>query len=787
MKKTIYDFFRRFVFLTFAGVGSLYAQNEINHVDLTLIHENDIATDSSGWAAYAILASFDHALSAAGFQAHMHSYSSKNVKKDLLTLDPVLNKAAFASQYAVLITSKIDKNKIEYAIDAVSAGQKKYLLKKSVFKGELPDQIFSLHEKAVSEFVKSTNAVSKETIQKAVQKIQLTKNGSAYRNYMAGKVLRSLTLTDERLQQAGEYFQKAINEDANFYQAYAELAQVHVLKKEYERAFNVYKSYQDKSQTAKDVNSAVGDIYYYHLNDTRKAKSYYEKELALNPNSSAVQVRLGYCAYDDKNYELSKQYANQALKLNALESPALNLLGLSAMGLKDSAKAKEYFMQAARINRYEIPARKNLARLYEIKNNFEDAKTLYLQIVDADPLDAFAMVSYANLNYLQGNVKQAAAYFMQGVIVKPELESMKENPIQIFQFLSKNRKDIKPVQSLADSLNESILEGELNAQEEFLYRSALGYASLYYLNDFAEASNQFQIALKLRPDALRLRFYLAESYYRADKLTQALDYYRIYADDAKDSYNFARCHLMIGKILVKQKKFEDAQLEILKSIRMYPNAESYYQYGLALKGNKQNEEAVSAFEKAVKTFPNYIEVYLEAAKTFEEMKKYDKALQQAQKAVSLDSSSFYARQTLSHVYFSLERWDDAEKEIAEGIRLMNRSQISDAQLYRDYGDILLQQNKTDLALSQYELGWALDSLSDTTPYRIASVYASRNDENGAARWMLKAFHNNFSDFAELERNKLFNQVKNKPIFKEVVRQYEQAYREELLKRIQQKK
>lgn len=772
--------------LAFISAGTLLAQNEVTHVDLTLIHENDIIADSNGWAAYAVLESFDKALGSAGFQGHLHSYSAKNVKKDQLTLDPVLNKPASPFQYAVLITARIDKNKIEYVVDAVSVNQKKYLLKKSVFKGEITDQIFSVHEKAVSEFLKATLTVNKEAIQKAIQKIQPTKSLGAYRNYMAGKALRSAAQTDERLQSAGDFFQKAINEDANFFQAYAELAQVHVIKKEYERAFNIYKSYQDKWPLAKEVNSAVGDIYYYHLNDTRKAKGYYEKELELNSNA-VVQVRLGYCAYDDKNYELSKQYANQALKLNALESPALNLLGLSSMGLKDSAKAKEYFMQAARINKYEIPARKNLARLYELKTNYDEAKALYLQIIDADPSDAFAMVSYANLNYLQGNVKQAAAYFMQGVIVKPELENSKENPIQIFQFLSKNRKDIKPVQTLADSLNESLLEGELSAQEDFLYRSALGYASLYYLNDFAEAANQFQIALKLRPDALRLRFYLAESYYRSDKLPQALDYYRIYADDAKDSYNFARCHLMIGRILVKQKKFEDAQLEILKSIRMYPNAESYYQYGLALKGNKQNEEAVNAFEKAVRTFPNYIDVYLEMARTFEEMKKYDKALQNAQKAVSLDSSNYYSRQALSHVYFSLERWEDAEKEIMEGIRLMNRTQNPDARLYGDYGDILLQQNKMDLALSQYELQWALDSLSDITPYRIASVFAARNDEAGAARWMLKAFHNNFSDFAELDKNKLFNQVKNKPTFKELVRQYEQAYREELLKRIQQKK
>jgi predicted Zn-dependent protease len=243
---------------------------------------------------------------------------------------------------------------------------------------------------------------------------------------------------------------------------------------------------------------------------------------------------------------------------------------------------------------------------------------------------------------------------------------------------------------------------------------------------------------------------------------------------------------MIGKILVKQKKFEDAQIEILKSLRMYPNAESYYYYGLALRGSKQNEEALAAFEKAVKTFPNYIEVYHEMSRTFEDLKKFDKALQAAQKSVSLDTSNFHSRRTLSHVYFVLERLEDAEKEIVEGIRMMKSAGQSDPALYGDFGDIMLKQNKTDLALSQYEIQWSVDSTSAQTPYRMASIYAARGDDKKASVWMLKALLNKFTDFVDLDKNKMFDPVRNKPVFKELIRQYEQAYREELLKRLQKK-
>ncbi|MBL7961415.1 tetratricopeptide repeat protein, partial [bacterium] len=687
----------------------------------------------------------------------------------------------------VRIISRSEKNRIEYTVDAAAIAPKKYLLKKSVYNAQISDQLFSVHEKIITDFLKSINPADKENNKKALQQIQITKNIKAYQYYLTGKVLQTAAPTDERLSRVSEWYQKAAEADAGFFHAYAAQAAVHIAKKEYERAFSIYTSFLREDAAAKGIYTALGDVYYNKLNDAKKARSYFEKELTINPLNTPVLVRLGYCAYDDKNYELAKQYAAQALKLKALDSPALNLLGLSAIALKDSATAREYFQRAVKINSYEIPARKNLARMFEINGRFEDAKELYSQIVEADPSDAFALMSYANMNYLQNDLKQAVAHFMQAVIAKPELESPKENPIQIFQFISKNKKDIQPVQSLIDSLSDVLLDGGADAQIAFLYRAAIGYASLYYTNDFAEAANQFQAALKLRPDAARLRFYLAESYFRLDKLQPALDYYQIYADDAKDGYNFARCHLMIGKILIKQKKFEDAQLEILKSTRMYPNAESYYFYGLALKGAKQNDEAIVAFEKAVKTYPNYLEAYLEMAKTFEAMNKFDKAIVNAQKAAALDSANYYVRQTLSHIYFNLERWEDAEKEIAEGIRLMNQAQRPDASLYGDYGEILLGQQNEDLALAQFELQWRLDSLSATTPYRIAAIYALKNDEKSVLMWMFKAFHNNFSDFVDLEKNKMFNSVRNKPAFKELVKQYEQAYREELLKRIQQKK
>ncbi len=575
---------------------------------------------------------------------------------------------------------------------------------------------------------------------------------------------------------------------------YVSMGAAQAASKNYDQAIEFYFQALKFDPAVKGVYRAIGDIYYTNKNDIPSAKGFYEKELEINPNDAESWLQLGYGYYVNRDFDLAVTNAKKALAVwkypNAslpAASSALNLIGNVYVATKDTANAKQSFMQAVKLNRREIPARKNLARLDEIEGKYNDAKNLYLEVIGLDPGDAQARLSLANIYFYQDAVIPAALEYVTALLLKPELENAKENPIQIFQFISKNKRETLRVQALVDSLSDTLVEGDLKPPQAFTYRAAIGYASLYYLNNPSAAINQYQIALKIKPETERINFYLGEAYFQLNKLPEAYEYYSKYSLHVADSYNYAKCFLMMGKILIKEKKFEGAQLQIIKSLKIYPNAESYFYYALALRGAYQTDEAVAAFEKAVKIFPQYTDAYVELGRTHLTAKKYDKALVDLQKAIALDSNNYPAHQLLAQWYSALERLDEAESEIAHALALMKKSGIVDAAAFGQYGEILLQQKKYGDAKSQFENQYQLDSTSALACYKLASLYAVEQNAESSVRWIEKAFQKKFTAFTALEKNKLFNSVRMLASFKTLVERYQKEFQEELMKRVKQNK
>jgi tetratricopeptide (TPR) repeat protein len=574
---------------------------------------------------------------------------------------------------------------------------------------------------------------------------------------------------------------------------YASRAHSQLALKKYDQAIENYMQALKFDPAGKGINRAIGEVYYNFKNDAASAKNYFERETEITPDDADSWLQLGYCYYAIKDFDLAANHAKKALAIwkypstaNPSASSALNLIGNVAMAAKDTAGAKQSFLKALKVNKKEIPARKNLARINEIEEHFNEAKNLYLEITALDNGDAQAHLSLANIYFYEGASKLAALEFVTALLLKPALENSNENPIQIFQFISKNKKEAKPVQAIVDSLNDKLLNGDVNPPDAIPSYAAIGYASLYYLNNPGEAVNQFQKVIKIKPDLDRVNFYLGEAFFQMNKLPQAYDYYLKYSEHVEDGYNYAKCFLMIGKILVKQKKFEDAQLQILKSLKIYPNAESYYYYGLALRGALQLDEAVSAFEKAIKTYPQYTEALVEMGRTYWLSKKYDKAFNSYQKALLLDSNNCPAHQLLAQWYLTLDRLDEAEQEIVKAVALTKRSGNAEAPLFGEYGEILLQQKKYDQAKLQFENEFQLDSTSSFACYKLASLYGVKQNAESCVFWLEKAFQRRFTDFSKLEKDKLFNSVRMLAPFKDLVSRYQSAFHEELMNRLKQK-
>ncbi|MBX7152867.1 tetratricopeptide repeat protein [bacterium] len=736
----------------------VYSQSVKPQIRMTLIAPNEILNDSNSWMLAGLPLSFKKIIQDVADVTVEHTEAL-----------PKNNTAVSVFTYEIVVAAGIDKKKVNFIVNVQSGA--KTLLKENKYSSEWP--LDATYEKIISDFVKAAALnIKAGTIKSGVH---FSSSYTSTRSYLQGRILEWLSMPDSAL----KVYQKAIKEDPQFADGYEAVAFTSVLLKKYDDAIGYYQQLLSKDSTRKNIYREIGDIYFFNKDDAKRARSAYRNELDRNPNDTRSWIQLGYCYLVAKDFELSKNQATKALSLDPGSAGALNLAGLASMGLKDTVTAQKYFIDAIRANEKEIPARKNLARLYEIRKQWNEARDVYEAIAAIDPWDAFVQISLANLYYNQNNFKKAVLSFTNALLIKPEFENNKTNPVQTFQFISKNKKDIRPVQALSDSLNDELLGGDLNTQQEFQYRVTLGYMALYYLSDSREAVNQFQIGIKMQPDKNSLKFYLGEAFYAAGKFQEALDYYKQYGELADDSYTYARCHLMMGKILVQQKLYPEAQLEILKSIRIYPNAESYFYYGMALRGNQQWAEAENALAKALATYPHYTEATMELGRTYALQKKYSEALQQYRKTVELDSMRAEVRALMAEVYIAQSQYPEAESEIKKGLAIALPP--AGAPLYELYGDIYLIQKQFDLARQQFLNEITSDSNATMGYYKTASTFAAQKDAKQSVSWLERAFQKKFNSFGLLDNDKLFDPIRKDKGFNDLVTRYRNQVKQEILK------
>lgn len=553
----------------------------------------------------------------------------------------------------------------------------------------------------------------------------------------------------------------------------------------FDDAIAEYRKALDIDSTLADAARLLGDIYFYNKDDVKLAREAYRRELALAPGSAPVLSQIGHTYYIQKEYGQAQAYARQAIGVQADAASAYNLLGLCAMMEKDSSHAVSFFEKAAAADAGEIPARKNLARWYEQNGRYPDAVRMYTEVLAADPSDASSMMAIANLDYLEHRYRSAVMHYVVGVLHDPELESSRRNPVQVIQFLTRNRRELKPVTMLIDSLEDELIDLE-EPRQTFRHRITLGYLKLYYANRPSDAINDLMIARQLAPREKRIGYYLGEAYFQSGKFPQAFQYFYDYAPAAESSFDYARCLLMIGKILIRQNRFEEAQLELLKSLRLYPNAETYFHYGLALRGSQQSEAALNALEKAVKLYPNYTEAHLELGNTYFAVKRFDDALASLNKAAALDSQRASLHQSLALVHLKKEDPLSAEKEIKTALQMAPRTGEAMAGFHGTYGDILLTQQRYAEARGQYEIQYKADTAAVLAGYRIASTYAAVKDAKNALNWLEQALQRGFTNFGLFDEDPLFNPVRETKTLRTVVERYRNEYNEKIMKQLKVK-
>ena len=187
-----------------------------------------------------------------------------------------------------------------------------------------------------------------------------------------------------------------------------------------------------------------------------------------------------------------------------------------------------------------------------------------------------------------------------------------------------------------------------------------------------------------------LGFYKSRNFVRAEK-----EYLNI-AKKVKPNHELLNLY---GVILFELKKYDQAIIQLKKSIEINPN---YYQ-GYNSLGNiffKKNDfnEALEAYQKAIDLKIDYYESYHNKGNVYLKLKQIDKALENYNLSTKFNSSYLPAIKSKIDIHYNFKNHKLALEEIQNFLSI----EPNNASMYHRRGDVYAEINDLELALQSYE-------------------------------------------------------------------------------------
>jgi TonB family protein len=174
------------------------------------------------------------------------------------------------------------------------------------------------------------------------------------------------------------------------------------------------------------------------------------------------------------------------------------------------------------------------------------------------------------------------------------------------------------------------------------------------------------------------------------------------------------------------------QIEELKEqVRANPNsAELYYKLGQAHSLNRQNREALDAFNRALQLKPDYGEAFCGLGYLYYRLVQLDKAIEALNRAVTFKKGDADVHLVLSAAYMKADRGDEAMEAAREVLKLSPSLDQADAS-YAVIGLVLISQGRWDEAVDALKQGAGLRPNQNHFHLYLGKTYASSGDRESA--------------------------------------------------------
>jgi serine/threonine protein kinase/TolB-like protein/Flp pilus assembly protein TadD len=246
-----------------------------------------------------------------------------------------------------------------------------------------------------------------------------TENLAAYEAYLLGKQSMA-TRRSDKLAEAVDYFQQAIELDPEFALAYAGLAETYLLHAFSEKPVDEMKALAEiavnKALKLDDNSAEVYTMLALLGDDFEETEAAYKKALALNPNYTTALFRYGKLLRDVGRDEESWTLLQRALALDPL---SIVINATIAGSYFESGRFDEALAQYDKVIEFDPTATLGYvakADLYwSVYARLDKAVPLYRKAVLLDPTDPWHIAMLGILYLDLGDDKQAECWINRGI------------------------------------------------------------------------------------------------------------------------------------------------------------------------------------------------------------------------------------------------------------------------------------------------------------------------------------------------------------------------------------
>ena len=214
-------------------------------------------------------------------------------------------------------------------------------------------------------------------------------------------------------------------------------------------------------------------------------------------------------------------------------------------------------------------------------------------------------------------------------------------------------------------------------------------------SQLTEAIEQYQEALRLKPDFAEAHNNFGNALFKDGRLDEAIAQYQA-ALRLKPDY--ADAHNNLGNALLKQGRFDEAIAQLQEAIQLKPeDAEVHYNLGVAFDQQGRAEEAVSEYRAALRLRPDYAEAHFNLGNTLGRAGRTEEAISEYEAAIRLRPGFAEAHCGLGTAFGMKGEVAEALEQYEAAIRL--RPDYAEA--HENLGKILERQGRLREAAGEY--------------------------------------------------------------------------------------